>query len=61
MKRNNATTGGALHVTQSYLYTGVAPNMLTIANNSAERGSGIYMDSIALIENQNNDLNDNQI
>jgi len=56
MKGNNATIGGALHVTKSYLFTGVAPNMLTIASNSAERGSGIYMDSIALINNQNNDL-----
>jgi predicted outer membrane repeat protein len=56
MKRNNATIGGALHMTQSYLYTGVASSMLIIANNSAERGSGIYMDSIALINNQNNAL-----
>ena len=33
MKWNTATIGGALLLIQSYLYTGVAPNMLTIANN----------------------------
>jgi predicted outer membrane repeat protein len=56
MKWNNATLGGTLYMTRSYLYTGVAPNMLTIANNSAERGSGIYMDLIDFINNQNNHL-----